>query len=258
MSAWFILHYCRRCGAATRRRCPSGAARSWLDGLDPEEITLSIELGSYVRDLLRLAVALGLSCFQPHPPDTAKERGSPKRRRSCSGITTGASLRKDACGPTSIFLFVSEGILTERPASYPSRRTRLRLHRKYSIKLMLAWGTCCRIHPLSSLPSITVCMPLTRGLCLLCISPRFWHPVHVPSDLNDCRSPGSDRVRLCVGATAASVWLGRTHHPTEVPRGVRSYGMDAPAIWNRHGAVSGSPHVREACIYGEMSLTIGQ
>ena len=83
----------------------------------------------------------------------------------CSGIATGASVRKGARGPTSAgwpFRYPSSfwneresagPVRVERSASIQPSRPRLRLHRYYSIKLMLAWGTCCRFLLSPSPPS---------------------------------------------------------------------------------------------------------
>lgn len=95
--------------------------------------------------------------------------------------------------------------------------TKLRLYREYSIKLMLAWETCCR----SRSPFLGP-IPLFVGLCFADLySPGIRYPVFVPATRNHCGCPGRCGLRLGIGAAFAHLCRSGSHTPSQVPRWLR-------------------------------------
>lgn len=129
---------------------------------------------------------------------------------------------------------------------------KLRLYRDYSIKLMLAWETCCRSDlssPLLSpfpplLPSPHRHRKKRRKKKANPARPRIRHPVLVPGARHHRRRPGRRHVRPHVGASAAHLRRAGACHPPQVPRGLRPDRVGAPAVRRRHGAVAELPDAR--------------
>jgi hypothetical protein len=92
------------------------------------------------------------------------------QRGTLRGITTGADCGWDKPGIQLLHYHAKE------MAGLPHASLMLRLYRKNSIKLMLAWETCCRLSPSlapSSLSAIMLTVALNAGcqaLDLVCSS----------------------------------------------------------------------------------------
>jgi hypothetical protein len=111
---------------------------------------------------------------------------------------------------------------------------KLRLYRNYSIKLMLAWEKCCRFDlPLIPLRGASI---LTSS-SLNVFSYGIWHLVFIPPISYTRRSSGRHCVRHFVGCATYDFCCCHAHHPSEMSGRVRSYRMDAPAVWNHNGII---------------------
>ena len=91
--------------------------------------------------------------------------------------------------------------------------TKLRLYRNYSIKLMLAWETCCR----SDLPPSPISPDSCVGWKTNLHSSRIWYALHLSRNCHVGRSSG--RARLRFGFRTSAVRLRRvgSDHPTQMP-----------------------------------------
>ena len=108
--------------------------------------------------------------------------------------------------------------------------TKLRLHRKYSIKIMLPWGTCCRF-PFFMCHSPFEIRAANHRLYYPSTSPWIWDFILIPGNIYHCWYPGTRCLYPLLIITAACIRLFRPYHPQKMPGRLRSYGMDKAAIW---------------------------
>src|SRR5437868_4060419 len=95
----------------------------------------------------------------------------------------------------------------------------LRLYRKDSIKLMLAWETCCRFSPILAPhhPSSPKCDHADNS-SLRCIRPGIWCTLHISSNRDYCWCAGPCGLCTFVCLTHTDLRLARTDHTTQMSR----------------------------------------
>jgi hypothetical protein len=111
---------------------------------------------------------------------------------------------------------------------------KLRLHRKYSIKLMLAWESVCRFEYFPS-P-----IPHSEANCSHSPSYSSWFRDSILiSPTRDYHRRSRCRC-LCnhISCPSPDICLPWTYHQNEVSRGICSDRMDKAALWLVHGALS--------------------
>ena len=115
---------------------------------------------------------------------------------------------------------------------------KLRLYRKYSIKLMLAWETCCRFpYPYCIKTMLLTIDDMSR------YSFGVRHPILLPTDLHDCGRARLNCVYLVVVPANHGVWTPRSSYQKKMPCRLRFDGMDEAEVWHHHSLIFEPPHV---------------
>ena len=147
---------------------------------------------------------------------TYKRIGRIERARRFQAKVCAASLRvrivsRRLDGSTSVLLVWRD--------SDVSTRMKLRAYRKYSIKLMLAWGTCCRFSPFLH-PVMKMADDRT---CLITNSSWIRNLVLLPGDIYYCWGAGLGGLHALVLSPSSGLWLFGPYHQKKVSGGVRSH-----------------------------------
>lgn len=116
---------------------------------------------------------------------------------------------------------------------------KLRAYRKYSIKLMLAWGTCCRF-PFT--PTIEMKTADREMFCFI-YSTRLRYTTHLSRDFYHRWGSRVGGVYARVLPTAPAFRVPWANHQKEVSGGFRSDRMDKAEIWRCDCSLSQPPYV---------------